>query len=254
EQRMLLDASVRFMEDRFPLASVRERADRWEPIGRDYVATAGELGWLGLLAGEDHGGGSASGNGLVDAALVAAERGARLQPGPYPGHCTVVELLSRAEPERHREVLADLVAGRGWATWAFSEERAVRLARTADGLRLEGTVRAVADAADCSWLLVTTDGPDGTTQILLPTDAPGLGEPPAEGLDVTRSWCTVALDGVRAGDDQVVGQPGPRTDEHVSRQVQVAAVLTAAESVGAMDADFAMALQYAKDRIAFGRP
>ena len=35
---------------------------------------------------------------------------------------------------------------------------------------------------------------------------------------------------------------------------EVAAVLSAAESVGAMQADFDVALQYAKDRIAFGRP
>jgi alkylation response protein AidB-like acyl-CoA dehydrogenase len=40
----------------------------------------------------------------------------------------------------------------------------------------------------------------------------------------------------------------------VERQLAVACVLTAAESVGAMDYDFDMTLQYAKDRIAFGRP
>jgi len=42
--------------------------------------------------------------------------------------------------------------------------------------------------------------------------------------------------------------------ELLDRQLAVAATLTAAEAVGAMDHEFEMTLQYAKDRIAFGRP
>jgi alkylation response protein AidB-like acyl-CoA dehydrogenase len=40
----------------------------------------------------------------------------------------------------------------------------------------------------------------------------------------------------------------------VVRLREIAAVLVAAESVGAMQADFDAALQYSRDRIAFGRP
>jgi alkylation response protein AidB-like acyl-CoA dehydrogenase len=51
----------------------------------------------------------------------------------------------------------------------------------------------------------------------------------------------------------VVGAPG-EADELLTRQLAVACTLIAAEMVGAMDHDFQMTVQYAKDRIAFGRP
>ena len=77
EQAMLLDATVRFIEAEFPMEAVRERADGGEGPGAGYLRAAARLGWLGMLADEAHGGGSASGNGLLDAAIIAAERGAR---------------------------------------------------------------------------------------------------------------------------------------------------------------------------------
>ena len=47
-----------------------------------------------------------------------------------------------------------------------------------------------------------------------------------------------------------------RRNEHDSRvsKAQVAAVLTAAEVIGTMHADLDLAVRYAQDRIAFGRP
>jgi alkylation response protein AidB-like acyl-CoA dehydrogenase len=74
-----------------------------------------------------------------------------------------------------------------------------------------------------------------------------------DSLDLSRTFCTVHLDGVRATASDAVGQTG-ELSELVDRQLAIACVLTAAESVGAMERDFDTALQYAKDRIAFGRP
>src|SRR5260370_14759458 len=155
EQAMLLDASVRFIDAEFPMEAVRERADGGEGPDAGYLRAAAELGWLGMLADGAHGGGSASGNGLLDAAIIAAERGARLQPGPFAGHNVVVHALSKAGSPGQLEVLAELVAGRCWATWVASgpgvggAQRHVRLDDAEDGLLLNGTVDGVAHAVDC---------------------------------------------------------------------------------------------------------
>ena len=111
EQAMLVDASVRFMESEHPLSTVRRCADGETYDDEAYRHTAAELGWFGLLADEAHGGGSMSGNGLLDAALIAAERGARLQPGPFVGHNVVVHALTiaRSQPA----VIDELVERRG---------------------------------------------------------------------------------------------------------------------------------------------
>jgi alkylation response protein AidB-like acyl-CoA dehydrogenase len=63
----------------------------------------------------------------------------------------------------------------------------------------------------------------------------------------------VTFDDVELQADSLVGGFGGAAHA-IEMQLQIACVLTVAESVGAMDRDFAMAVQYAKDRIAFGRP
>jgi alkylation response protein AidB-like acyl-CoA dehydrogenase len=222
EQAMLVDASVRFMESEHPLTTVRACADGATYDDDAYRRTAAELGWFGMLADEAHGGGSMSGNGLLDAALVAAERGARLQPGPFVGHNVVVHALTAAGS--HDDVLAHVVSGGAWATWV-------------------GTSTVVADGASCRWLLVSA----GSSSVLLRSDAPGVDVRPLERLDVTRRWSAIEIDDSALAAGDVV-------DVSEAQLSEVAAVLAAAESVGAMQADFDTALQYAKDRIAFGRP
>jgi alkylation response protein AidB-like acyl-CoA dehydrogenase len=260
EQAMLLDATVRFIEAEFPMDAVRERADGGNGPDAGYLRAAARLGWLGMLADEAHGGGSASGNGLLDAALIAAERGARLQPGPFAGHSVVVHALSAAGTPGQLEVLAGLVEGRGWATWvaggtsAGSTGQHVVLRDAGDGVLLDGTVEAVPEATGCEWLLVAASGRDGLAQVLVPAGTSGVSMRRLEGLDVTRRWCAVELDGVRLPAEAIVGAPGPPTEQLVRRQAEIGSVLSAAEAVGAMDANFRLALDYAKSRIAFGRP
>ena len=204
EQAMLVDASVRFMESEHPLATVRRGADGEAYDDVAYRRTAAELGWFGMLADEEHGGGSMSGNGVLDAALVAVERGARLQPGPFVGHNVVVHALSSTGS--HDTVLGDLVSGQAWATWTCGSERSC-------------TVRADGDG-----LLVDAAGDEGVAQLLVRIDAPGVSIRALEGIDVTRRWCAVGLTDVAVTADDVVDA----SDAHLG---ELAAVLSAAESV-----------------------
>lgn len=260
EQAMLLDATVRFIEAEFPMEAVRERADGGGGPDVGYLPAAARLGWLGMLADEAHGGGSASGNGLLDAAIIAAERGARLQPGPFAGHSVVVHALSKAGSPGQRDVLAGLVEGRCWATWVADGSGAgpagqqIELCDEEDGLLLDGTADGVPDAVDCEWLLVAASGRGSLAQVLVPAGAPGVSVRRLEGLDLTRRWCAVELNGVRLPAEAIVGVPGRPTEQLVRCQAEIGCVLSAAEAVGAMDANFRLALDYAKSRIAFGRP
>ena len=254
EQEMLVDASVRFMDATLPVAAIRAVADGGPRDDTTYRAAAGELGWFGFLGDEAAGGGSVSGNGVVDAALIAAELGARLQPGPYAGHSVVVDALTRVGGPSHAPALADLVSGAAWATWAFGDDTSCALGVSRDGLRLDGHVALAVEVGSCSHVLLGASGPDGFTQVLVPLDAPGVTVRPLESFDVSRRWGAVDLDGVTLPSAAVVGAPGAAAGAQLLRQVHLAAVLAAADAVGAMHADFETALQYAKDRIAFGRP
>jgi alkylation response protein AidB-like acyl-CoA dehydrogenase len=137
-------------------------------------------------------------------------------------------------------VLAELVAGSAWATWT---DGSCELRRSGDEQHLTGSIAVVADGGMGTWLLVGA----GNSHVLVRTDAPGVTVRALKGLDVTRMWCAIDFADVPVTGDDVV-------DSSRSDCSAVAAVLVAAESVGAMQADFDVAVQYSKDRIAFGRP
>jgi alkylation response protein AidB-like acyl-CoA dehydrogenase len=253
EQSMWLDSSVRLMDERMPMQLLRQRADGGSFNDREYRRAAAELGWFGLLAEGEEGAGGVSDNAVVDAALLAAERGARLQPGPFAGQSAVVQALSATRSRA--DVLRNLIEGTAWATWAGDSLGSCTATRDGNGFRLDGnSTDVIAEGAGCRWFLVSAEGPAGATQVLVEADSPGVTIRVLTGLDVTRTWITAEFDGATVDAASVVGQPGVATDAMIARQQQVASVLTAAESVGAMNTDFEIALQYAKDRIAFGRP
>ena len=237
DQRVLLDASVRFIEQNCPLETVRAGTYQVE----EYRKRAAELGWFSLLVPDELGGGSLSGNGLVDAALVAYVRGRRLQPGAFAA-TNVAALALTGRPD----VLAAVISGAEPVAWAVGVAAGQDVAghglRAASGV-LSGSVTFVPDADTATWLLVTTD--DGQ-QFLVPRDRDGVTVERLESLDISRRFT-----GIRFADVAVTDADRVALDE---RQPAVAAVLTAAESVGAMDHDLGLAVQYARDRIAFGRP
>ena len=261
EQRMLLEFTERFIDDVHPLRRVRDEAFADPAYCVDYVRRSADLGWYSMLVPEELGGGSVTDNGLVDAALVAAKRGAGLQPGPFVGTNVVAYAIARAGTNDQRDgVLPALVAGEASAAWVVgaphipgSSGGEIRTTSAGGDVELSGRSTLVQDAGTASWLLVTAGGGDAIVQALLSADTPGLSIVEVDALDISRRFAEVQFDGVRVPASSFVGTPGV-SDDLISLQVAVASVLTAAETVGAMDRNFNVALQYAKDRIAFGRP
>jgi alkylation response protein AidB-like acyl-CoA dehydrogenase len=262
DQRALLDVSSRFMEQACPLAFVREGDKRDDVFAASYRRQAAELGWYSMLVPEALGGGNISGNGVLDAALIAYKRGALLQPGSFVGTNVVAYALAEAgSDDLRRQVLPALVDGSVSASWAVASvdggggvAGGVRAESTGDGgLELSGVKTAVQDVDPSSWLLITCESAEGAAQALVAAGAAGVTVSPLESLDLSRRFAEVRLDGVRVPATAVVGIPGA-VDDLLDRQLAIAATLTAAESVGAMDHEFEMTVQYAKDRIAFGRP
>jgi alkylation response protein AidB-like acyl-CoA dehydrogenase len=274
EQRMMADSAIRVMEAEYPLAKVRESAERSEPGCEKLWRKLADLGCFRLLAAESHGGGTLSGNGVADAALIAAERGARLQPGPFVGAHVVAATLSgtlraavAGQPATAAQDLAPLPAealeallsGRATATWAPGGllarpgQPGLVVREEPGALLVSGAVTLVQDADQCDWFLVSTRDGQVTRQFLLARSAAGLSLEKAESLDITRRFFDLRLDDVRVPAEAVVGDAVDAAAV-ADRQVALAAVLSAAESVGAMDANFSLALEYSKTRIAFGRP
>jgi alkylation response protein AidB-like acyl-CoA dehydrogenase len=262
DQLLFKDTCRRALEQRSPVSRVRELID--DPVGFDsgVWAQGGELGWYAMLVPEKYGGGSVSGEGLIDLTIVAEELGRLVHPGPFQATNVVAFALAEfGSPEQRDRYLPDIASGERIATWAFAEPdrewsaaaTALRATPAGAGFVLDGVKSYVHDAQAADVLLVTALAPSGLTQFVFAKDTPGIAVEPLQCLDAARRMADVSFTAVEVPPEAVVGEPG-RAGEAVERQLQVALILQCAETAGVTDQGLAMTVQYAKDRVAFGRP
>ena len=107
-------------------------------------------------------------------------------------------------------MLGGLLAGSSIATWCVSEPPpndrlgSIGLEISVDGdeVVLDGVKRPVESANRAEHLLVTGRTGSGLTQVLVPTDAPGISIEPLQTVDLTRRFSTVTFEGVRVPSDR----------------------------------------------------
>jgi alkylation response protein AidB-like acyl-CoA dehydrogenase len=255
EQESLRETTCRFLANEAPLADVRKLREHPDGFERSFWRRGAELGWVALLAAESAGGGSVSGQGLVDLTLIAHEFGRHAAPGPLLPTNLVAAALSTGTGGAHEAVLAGLVDGSTIAAWCAQEPPGERLEILGDGggVVVNGTARPVEAAGQAEHLLVAGRTNGGTSQVLVPRSADGVTVVELDGVDLTRRFYSVSFDGVRLPLDSVVGAQGEGAGD-VERLFRIAAVLACAESVGAMERAFEMTVDWAFDRYSFGRP
>jgi len=260
DQQFFRETTARFLVDQVPVATLRGLRDDPAGFPAGYWRKGAELGWTSLLAGEELGGGSISGDGLVDLTLLAYEFGRHAAPGPLVPTNVVVAALAAAGAA-HADAVAGLLSGDRIATWAWMEattperfgELTVEIGVDGEDVVVNGVKRPVEAAAQADAFLVSGRTGDGVTQVLVPADAAGLAVTPLTTVDLTRRAATVTFTDVRVPRAAVVGEIGGAGDQ-VERQLQIAAMLCAAETTGAMQSAFDMTVEWAFERYSFGRP
>ncbi len=259
DQQFFRETTARFLDEFAAPADVRRLRD--DPVGYEpeFWQRGAQLGWTSLLVGEDAGGGSISGDGLVDLTLIAHEFGAHAAPGPLLPTNIVAAALAR-----HRSspaLVAELVSGDAVASLAFAERPphdalgagTLTIAPDGDEVVVTGVKAPVEAAVSASHLLVTGTTAGAASQVLVPTEAAGVEVAPMKSVDLTRRFSMVRFDAVRLPADAVVGALGA-AGAAVEWQLRHAAVVLAAEGVGAMQRAFDMTVEWAFDRYSFGRP
>ena len=122
DQELLRDTAAKFMDASCPLDVVRQLSATDTGLPANYMHDAAELGWFSLLVPANDGGGSVSGDGLRDAAILAEERGRRLQPGPFvPMNVVASALAARGSADQKAKVLPAILNGEALATWAAAD-------------------------------------------------------------------------------------------------------------------------------------
>jgi alkylation response protein AidB-like acyl-CoA dehydrogenase len=262
EQEMLRATARKFFENECTSEFVRARMEEDAGVTPDFWKKLAEQGWLGLVYPEEFGG---TGLGFVDLTVLMEEMGRAVMPGPFfstlLGGLTILEAGST---DQKKEWLAKLSDGAAKATLAWTEPSArwdaagvTTAARNAGGRwTLTGTKLFVPDAHVADVLLVvarTSEGKrseDGVSLFLVERGARGLQTKLLPTMDQTRKLCEVKLDDTPAtllGAKDAGWAP-------LDRVVQRATVALCAEMCGGAQKVLDMTTEYAKIRIAFGKP
>ncbi|HTR70178.1 MAG TPA: acyl-CoA dehydrogenase family protein [Mycobacteriales bacterium] len=259
DDQLELRRTVRgFCERRSPEHEVRrlmETTAGYDPAVWTSLAT--ELGVVGLAVPEDLGG---SGGGILEQLVVLEELGRRLVCAPYLASAvlathTLVESADTAAQERWLPALA---AGEMIATLAVAEESGrwdpTGIATTAQldgsGWRVSGVKSYVLDGTIADLLLVAARTPDGVSLFAIEANADGVTRTALQTVDLTRKLARIEFARTPATPVATIGG-GTRTLERV---LEVAVTALAAEQVGGAQVALDMAVDYAKQRVQFGRP
>ena len=259
EKILFASTTQAFLQKEVPLSRVRELHAQGVSFEQGWWRRAAELGWTALLVPEELGGGSVSGDGVADLAMVAEQLGKTVAPGPlYPVSTVLAGLVNCAEPQAHAATIESLISGEIVASWAVYEpgqgwaphEPSVTATSTESGYRIDGVKDRVEAGAQSNLLLVVAQTDDGVGQFLVPTDAPGVHIEPQQSIDLVKQYARVHFDGVAIDHGAAVGAAA----ELVDRQAQIAQVLQCAEVVGILQTVFDFTVAWALDRHTFGRP
>jgi alkylation response protein AidB-like acyl-CoA dehydrogenase len=119
-----------------------------------------------------------------------------------------------------------------------------------DGYTLSGTKSFVIDGATADLVIVAARTSAGVSLFAVDGDASGLTRTALSTMDQTRKQAKLDFDNTPA---TLIGEDGTGWDT-LSTVLDLAAVGLAAEQVGGAQFVLEMAVQYAKDRVQFGRP
>ncbi|MEE2673676.1 MAG: acyl-CoA dehydrogenase family protein [Myxococcota bacterium] len=262
EQELLRGEARKLLDDACPLDEVRLLQETPAGHSPELWKQLGELGWLGLIVPEVHGG---AGLGWLDLIVLLEETGRSLFPGPLVSNTlAAATLCDAANDEQRAQWLPGLADGSRIGTVALLDEReafrpdAIRLSgqHDGDGWRLTGEKRFVTDPTSADLFVVafrTGDASEALALGVIEGGAPGLSAQSFPTLDATRRLGNLVLSDVRIADAAVLGTAGEAWPA-IERLLDRGATAVAAEMLGAAQAALDLTVQYAKDRVQFGSP
>ncbi len=254
EQEQLRQFVRQFMEEKSSESAVREMMETdsgYDPAVWSQMAE--QMGLPSLIIPEEFGG---QGYSFVELGVVLEEMGRALLCAPFfSGVLASLAILESGDDAAKAEYLPGIAAGTTIATLAYTEENgkwdASAVTATADASgKITGTKSFVIDGATASLLIVAAKSDAGISLYAVDAADAGVTATALSTMDQTRKQAKIELDGAQG---KLIGTDGGGWDTLV-KTLDLAAVALAAEQVGGAQFVLEMAVQYAKDRVQFGRP
>ena len=265
DQAMLAETAEQFMAEQ---GAIKDQLRHWrdrnckDGFGHALWKQFAEMGFTGILVGEDHGG---LDMGHVEAGIGLEEIGRNLTPSPFLSSSVLAATaLQHGSDDVKTRWLPDMVAGEKVYAVAIDEgakHRPERIAckaeKSGNGFRLSGKKDFVVYGASAEMIVVAarTSGSDsdedGVTLFAVPQDASGMSHDSVRLVDSSMA-SHITFDGVELDGDAVIGEvDGGRSV--LNAMLTAGRVGAAAEGVGVARGAMDMTVDYLKQRKQFGK-
>ena len=267
DQMQIRDVARDFARERLAPGAAHRDVDHAFPHAE--LKEMGELGFLGMLVPEEYGG-SDTGTVAYAAALEEIAAGDGPCSTIMSVHSSVgcVPILKFGTEAQKQRFLPKLASGEWIGGFALTEPQAgsdasnlkTRAVRDGDHYVLNGAKQFITSGKNGQVIIVfaVTDpnaGKKGITAFIVPTDTPGYQVVRVEhklGLHASDT-CQIAFTDMRVPADLRLGEEGEGYRIALAN-LEGGRIGIAAQSVGMAQAAFEAARDYARERIAFGKP
>jgi len=264
EEQMVKNLAREFLEAECPPSLAREMEKDNLGYPPELWKKISDLGWFGMSLPESYGG---QGLPLSYLGLISEELGRVIAPVPF--HSTMVAALTIAADgtdQQKQSILPHVSSGDMILTWAFQElnpklsPESIRTTATEtdDGYIINGTKMFVDNYVSADKILVTcrtspaAESSAGLSMFIIDTNLAGMVETPLVTIAKDKQ-SKVTFEGVKISKDDLVGE----LDQGWAIAVDMldrGTALLCAQMVGAARKDIEIGIEYAKNRVAFGRP
>ncbi len=258
EQEELRSAVKRFLQEKSPETEVRrlmETEDGYDPAVWSQMAD--QLGLQSLTIPEEYGG---SGFTYVELVVVLEEMGFALLCAPFFSTVALAAnaLLTSGDDQAKKDLLPGLASGETIGTLAITEDNgrwdfdgiALQATESKGNWTLDGHKSFVIDGHSAQLIVVAARTAAGLSLFAVEGDASGLTRTSLPTMDQTRKQARLVFESTPA---RLVGTDGGAADG-LTKTLDLAAVALAAEQVGGAQHCLDSSVDYAKNRIQFGRP
>ncbi|MEG3166794.1 acyl-CoA dehydrogenase [Sphingomonas sp. LB3N6] len=260
DQTVLQDTIRDFVAEHAPVSHMRALRDADDKTGfsRDLWKQFAEMGFTGILIGEDQGG---LGLGHVEAGVVLEEIGRNLSPSPFLSTAVAAVEALKGTGQAKRW-FPGIIAGETVAALAIDEGAkhrdtvAMKAERSGNGFKLTGAKRFVTHGHTADLIIVAArtggsdNDTDGITLFAVPKDAAGLTAS-AERLADSSLAARLEFEGVEVDADAVIGEvDAGRTP--LDRLLRAGRTGASAELLGVGGGAMDMTIGYMKERKQFG--
>lgn len=265
DQAMLADTAAQFMAEE---GSIKKQLRHWrdtgckDGFGHDLWKQFAEMGFTGILVGEDDGG---MGMGNVEAGIVLEQIGRNLTPSPFlTSSVLAATALNHASADLKGRYLPGLLSGESVFAIGIDEggkhrpERiSTKAEKSGNGFKLSGQKDFVIHGASADMIIVAArtsgndDDNDGITLFAVPKDAAGLDQDAVKLVDSSVAT-HMKMNGVELDGDAVIGEVDGGRDI-LNKVLNAGRIGAAAEGCGVAGGAMDMTIDYLKQRKQFGK-